>query len=112
MPKTHFLHPGEILKLDYLEGHGISIAKAAAAMDITRARLNEIVRGRRSITADTALRLARFFRWGGAILVQSAGSLRSGGSRNGSAAKSGRYQADCAVVKTLSACTSGQSMVP
>jgi addiction module HigA family antidote len=61
MPKTHFLHPGEILKLDYLEGYNISIAKAAAAMGITRARLNEIVRGRRSITADTALRLARFF---------------------------------------------------
>jgi addiction module HigA family antidote len=61
MSKTHFLHPGEILKLDYLEGHGISIAKAAVAMGITRARLNEIVRGRRSITADTALRLARFF---------------------------------------------------
>jgi addiction module HigA family antidote len=61
MPRTHFLHPGEILQLDYLEGHGISIAKAAAAMGMTRARLNEIVRGKRSITADSALRLARFF---------------------------------------------------
>ena len=61
MVHTHFLHPGEILKLDYLEGHNLSVAKAAAAMGITRARLHEIVKGKRGITADTALRLSRFF---------------------------------------------------
>jgi addiction module HigA family antidote len=63
MAATHFLHPGEILKMDYLEGYNLSVAKAAAAMNMTRARLNEIVTGKRNITADTALRLARFF-WG------------------------------------------------
>ena len=61
MANTHFLHPGEILKMDYLEGYNLSVAKAAAAMNMTRARLNEIVIGKRNITADTALRLARFF---------------------------------------------------
>ncbi len=61
MAKTHFLHPGQILKVDYLEGHGFTIAMAATEMGMTRARLNEIVIGKRSITADTALRLAKFF---------------------------------------------------
>ena len=61
MADTHFLYPGEILKMDYLEGYDVSVGKAAAAMNMTRARLNEIVIGKRSITADTALRLARFF---------------------------------------------------
>ncbi len=58
---THFLHPGEILKIDYLDGYHLSVAKAASAMGMTRTRLNEIVSGKRGITADTALRLARFF---------------------------------------------------
>ena len=61
MTKTHFLHPGEIVKIDYLEEHGLTIAEASSAMGMTRARLNEIIRGKRSISADTALRLARFF---------------------------------------------------
>jgi addiction module HigA family antidote len=61
MTKTHFVHPGEILKMDYLDGYKLSVARAAAAMGMTRARLNEIVKGKRAITADTALRLARFF---------------------------------------------------
>ena len=61
MKHTHYLHPGEILKLDYLEGHQLSVAAAAQAMQMPRTRLNDIVRGRRSITPDSALRLAKFF---------------------------------------------------
>jgi antitoxin HigA-1 len=61
MANTHYLHPGEILKIDYLEGHGLSVKAAAEAMHMPRTRLNDIVRGKRGISADTALRLARFF---------------------------------------------------
>jgi addiction module HigA family antidote len=61
MKHTHYLHPGEILKTDYLDGHGMSVKAAAEAMHIPRSRLNDIVRGKRGITADTALHLAQFF---------------------------------------------------
>ncbi|MGE4350718.1 MAG: HigA family addiction module antitoxin [Bdellovibrionales bacterium] len=61
MKHTHYVHPGEILKTDYLEGYGLSVKAAAEAMDIPRTRLNDIVLGRRGISADTALRLARLF---------------------------------------------------
>ena len=61
MAKTHFSHPGGILKREFLDELNLSVSAAAQAMAMTRARLNEIVRGERAITADTALRLARFF---------------------------------------------------
>lgn len=61
MKHTHFLHPGEILKIDYLEGHQLSIKAAADAMKMPRTRLNDIVRGQRGITPDSALRLAKYF---------------------------------------------------
>jgi len=55
-------HPGEILKEEFLDEMGLSVAQLASALDVTRARINEIVRGRRGITADTALRLGWFFK--------------------------------------------------
>jgi addiction module HigA family antidote len=54
-------HPGETIKEDYLVPLGMSVNRLAAALGIGAARLNEIVRGKRGITADTALRLARCF---------------------------------------------------
>jgi antitoxin HigA-1 len=54
-------HPGETIKEDYLVPLGMSVNRVAAALGIGASRLNEIVRGRRRITADTALRLARCF---------------------------------------------------
>src|SRR5215471_9034130 len=61
MPKTiPPPHPGETIKEDILEPLGMSVNQLAKALGITAARLNEIVRGRRGITADTALRLARY----------------------------------------------------
>ena len=53
-------HPGETIREDVLEPLGMSVNQLAKALDITATRLNEIVRGRRGITADTALRLARY----------------------------------------------------
>ena len=54
-------HPGETIKEEYLVPFGMSVNALAKELGIGTARLNEIVRGRRSITADTALRLARYF---------------------------------------------------
>ncbi len=54
-------HPGETIKEEYLVPLGMSVNRLAKDLGIGGARLNEIVRGRRGITADTALRLARYF---------------------------------------------------
>jgi len=53
-------HPGETIREDILTPLGMSANQLAKALGITAARLNDIVRGRRGITADTALRLARY----------------------------------------------------
>jgi addiction module HigA family antidote len=53
-------HPGETIREDILKPLGMSVNQLAKALGITAARLNDIVRGRRGITADTALRLARY----------------------------------------------------
>ena len=53
-------HPGETIREDVLEPLGMSVNRLAKALGITPTRLNNVVRGRRGITADTALRLARY----------------------------------------------------
>ena len=53
-------HPGETIKEDYLVPLNMSVNRLAKSLHITPARLNEIVRAVRSVTADTALRLARY----------------------------------------------------
>jgi len=55
------IHPGEILREEYMLPLGLSANALARALGVTAARINDIVRGRRAITADTALRLARYF---------------------------------------------------
>ena len=54
------IHPGETLREDVLDPLNVSVNRLAKALGVDTARLNEIVRGRRGITADTALRLARY----------------------------------------------------
>jgi antitoxin HigA-1 len=54
------IHPGEIIAEDVLAELGISATQLAEALDVPANRITEIVRGRRSITADTALRLSRW----------------------------------------------------
>jgi len=56
------IHPGEMLLEEYLKPLGLSQVEAARGLGISVNRLNELVRGRRGVTADTALRLARFFK--------------------------------------------------
>src|ERR1035437_4017185 len=53
-------HPGETILEDILKPLGMSVNALAKALGITATRLNDVVRGRRGITADTALRLARY----------------------------------------------------
>jgi addiction module HigA family antidote len=55
------VHPGEILKEDYLEPLGISAHRLAMELHVPATRIGDIVNCRRSITADTAIRLARYF---------------------------------------------------
>jgi addiction module HigA family antidote len=55
------IHPGEILMGEFLEPMGISQYRLAKDISVPPRRINEIVHGKRSITADTALRLGRFF---------------------------------------------------
>jgi addiction module HigA family antidote len=52
-------HPGVILMSEFLEPMGISQYRIAKAIDVSPRRINEIVHGKRAITADTALRLSR-----------------------------------------------------
>ncbi len=54
-------HPGETLKEEYLVPLGMSVNALAKELGVGAARLNEIVLGRRGVSADTALRLARYF---------------------------------------------------
>ena len=61
MTRLQPVHPGEVLKHDFMEPFGLSATALAKATGVTPARINEIVRGRRGITAATALRLAKYF---------------------------------------------------
>jgi addiction module HigA family antidote len=63
LPKDRIAtHPGEVLLEEYIKPLGLTQATLAKELDISTNRLNELVRGKRGITADTALRLAHRFR--------------------------------------------------
>jgi addiction module HigA family antidote len=63
MKKHAPIHPGEILREDFLLPLGLSEYRLANDIGVPPRRINEIVKGTRSITADTALRLSRYFDW-------------------------------------------------
>ena len=78
------VHPGEILREDYLVSLGMSANALAKALNIPSARFDDIVRERRAVTADTAMRLARYFggdarSW---LNLQAAYDLRAAEIRN------------------------------
>ena len=60
-PTMSPIHPGEVLMQEYLEPLGITQHHLAVAIGVPPRRINEIVHGKRGISADTALRLARYF---------------------------------------------------
>jgi addiction module HigA family antidote len=55
-------HPGEVLQAEYLEPLGLSARAVAAEIGVPANRLTEIIAGRRAVTADTAIRLARYLK--------------------------------------------------
>jgi addiction module HigA family antidote len=55
------IHPGEVLLHDFMEPLGLSRSALAQALGVTPMRISQIVRARRAVTADTALRLSRYF---------------------------------------------------
>ena len=59
--KLKNIHPGEILLEEFLKPYGLSQNRIAREIGVPPRRINEIVLGKRSVTADTALRLARYF---------------------------------------------------
>jgi addiction module HigA family antidote len=59
--KLHSVHPGEVLLEEFLKPMGLSQNRLAMNIGVPARRINEIVLGKRAVTADTALRLARFF---------------------------------------------------
>lgn len=61
MRSTNLIHPGEILLEEFLIPLGVSQNKLAISTLIPTTRINSIVQGKRSITADTAIRLGKFF---------------------------------------------------
>ena len=61
VPIGFSIHPGEILREEYMKPFELSANALARAIGVTPARVNEIANERRGITADTALRLARYF---------------------------------------------------
>ncbi|SFP81627.1 HigA family addiction module antitoxin [Parafilimonas terrae] len=61
MAKLKNIHPGEILLEEFLQPLNISAYKLAKDIEIPQTRVSEIIKGRRRITADTALRLSKYF---------------------------------------------------
>ena len=61
MEKLKNVHPGEVLALEFLEPLEISAYRLSKDLNIPQTRVSEIIKGRRRITADTALRLSKYF---------------------------------------------------
>lgn len=58
----HLIHPGEILSEEFMKPMGISQYRLAKGLHVSSIRISEIIHGKRSITADTAIRLGRYFK--------------------------------------------------
>jgi addiction module HigA family antidote len=61
MPKTFAIHPGDILLTEFMEPLGLTAYRLAKELQVPLPRINDVVRGKRSITADTAIRLGIYF---------------------------------------------------
>jgi antitoxin HigA-1 len=61
IPFGYSTHPGDILKTEFMDPLGLSSYRLAKELHVSAPRVNDLVRGKRSITADTALRLSAYF---------------------------------------------------
>ena len=75
MPRLR-THPGEVLAEEYMKPLGLSANGLGQALGVPGNRISDIVRGRRDVSADTAIRLGRFFRRRSALLAEPSGGLR------------------------------------
>lgn len=78
------VHPGEILREDYIKPMGISVRALSLALHVPYSRLREVVNGKRGVSADTALRLERYFgsEAQGWLALQAAYELRVAEQQN------------------------------
>lgn len=60
--KLHPTHPGDVLKLDFLDPLGMSVYRLAHDLGVPATRIHQIVHRERGVTADTAIRLAKYFK--------------------------------------------------
>lgn len=65
--KTPLIHPGEMLREEFLEPLGLTQKALAEATGMPASRIGQIIAGKRSVTADTAMRLGRYFRTSAAM---------------------------------------------
>jgi len=61
IPFAYSIHPSDILKTEFMEPRGLSSHRLAKGLHVSAPRVNDLVRGKRSITADTAMRLGTYF---------------------------------------------------
>lgn len=61
IPFGYSIHPGDILKTEFMEPLGLSSYRLAKELHVSAPRVNDLVRGKRSLTADTAMRLSLYF---------------------------------------------------
>ncbi len=90
MDKLPPIHPGEVLLEDFMKPLGLSQYRVAKDIGVPALRISQIVRGQRSITADTALRLARYFGTSAAVWLrmQARYDLEVAENQNGQAHQS------------------------
>jgi len=60
-PRRRPTHPGEMLREDFLPEFGLTVSRLSAAAGVSRQSINELLRGRRAVSTEMALRLARLF---------------------------------------------------
>ena len=70
MRKLPPVHPGEVLLEDFMKPHGLTAYRVAKDIGVPALRIHQIVKGERGISADTALRLARYFGTSGEVWVR------------------------------------------
>lgn len=61
IPFAYSIHPGDILKTEFMDPLGLSCYRLAKELHVSAPRINDLVRGKRAITADTAMRLSAYF---------------------------------------------------
>ena len=94
MKKLNNVHPGEILKLDFLDEMKITPYALAKGIGVDQTRVSQLIKGKRSMSADTALRLGRFFNMSAEfwLNIQSRFDLQEEREKNNEYEKISPYQ--------------------